>query len=114
MRRRKLVLADVCCALPRTPSGERVAWRQASGPLLMSEPNEAECAEEKRLLAEMTHALGSLVEIQSSQMATLALGDRKVSLFEEEIRVVLSAWQHARHAYIQHVLDHGCLASKDK
>ena len=60
--------------------------------------SDAECAEEKRLFAKLSHTLGSLVEIQSSQMAALAMGDRQISRFEEEIRVAICAWQHARHA----------------
>ena len=75
--------------------------------------NEAECAEEKRRFAELRHTLGSLVEIQRSHMEARALGDGQVSRFEEDIRVALCAWQHARHAYLQHIFDHGCRFSEN-
>ena len=71
------------------------------------------CIQQERLFAELKHTLGNLVEMQSLQLAALAVGDLDVSRFEEEIRVALWAWQHARHAYIQHVLDHGCRSSND-
>ena len=79
----------------------------------MPESSDVECHEEKRIFAEMRRALGYLVEMQSLQMAALALGETKVSRFEEEIRVALWTWEHARHAYIRHVLDHGCRSSND-
>ena len=82
-------------------------------PYVMPEPNEAGCAEEKRLFAQLRHTLGSLVEIQRSHMDALAVGDGQVSRFEEEIRIALSAWQNARYSYMRHISDHGCRSSKD-
>ena len=82
-------------------------------PASMPESNETECVQQERLFAEVKQALGNLVKVQSLQMAALALGNRKVSRFNQEIRVALRAWQHARHAYLQHVLDHGCRSSSD-
>ena len=79
----------------------------------MPESNEAECAEEKRLFMELGRTLGSLVEIQRSHMEALTFGEDQVSRLEGEIRVALSARQDARHAYVRHVLDHGCRSSKD-
>ena len=73
----------------------------------------AECGEQERLFAELTHALRNVVEIQGSQIAAVKLGDRDISRFDEEIRVALRAWQRARHIYIWHVLDHGCRSSDD-
>ena len=74
----------------------------------MSECNEFTCSEGKRLFAELTDALKDLVEIQSSQMTALQLGDRKVFEFDEELRIALRAWYKARHVYMRHILDHGC------
>jgi hypothetical protein len=79
----------------------------------MSESNEAECADENRLFVELRRTLGSLVEIQHSHMEALASGDGQESRFEEEIGIALSAWQDARHAYVQHVSNHGCRSSKN-
>ncbi len=62
---------------------------------------------------ELKRTLGSLVEIQRSYMEALSLGDAQVSQFEEEIHSALSAWRDASHAYVRHVLDHGCRSSKD-
>jgi len=73
----------------------------------MPEANAAECAEEKRL------CLGSLVEIQRSHIDALSSGDGPVARFEDEIRVALSAWQHARYAYMRHISDHGCRPGKN-
>src|SRR5260370_36121334 len=74
----------------------------------MPETDGSPCREAERLFAELRSALKRVVEIQSCQIAALKLGDRRVSGFEEEIRVALSAWQHSRRAYVEHVLDHGC------
>ncbi len=80
----------------------------------MPETTEEECSEERRLFAELSHALSGLVEIQGSHMQALALGNnQQASRFEEETRVALWNWQHARHAYMQHVSDHGCRSGKD-
>ena len=79
----------------------------------MPEPNEASCTEEKRLFAELKCTLGTLMEIQRAHMDALAVGDGQVSRFEEEIRLALSAWQHARYAYMRHISDHGCRSNKD-
>jgi len=65
--------------------GRRVAWRQTPGQSHMLQSNEAKCAEEKRLFAELRRTLGSLVEIQRSYMEALTLGDPQVFRFEEEI-----------------------------
>jgi hypothetical protein len=82
------------------------AWR-------MPEPNGSPCPEAERLFAELRTALKRVVEIQSCQIAALKLGDRRVSGFDEEIRVALWAWQQSRRAYVEHVLDHGCSSSDD-
>ena len=74
----------------------------------MPESTETECADEDRLFAELRRTLGSLVEIQHSHMEALAAGAGQESRFEEEIRIALSAWQDARHAYVRHVSNHGC------
>ena len=79
----------------------------------MPETNESTCAEQERLFAELTSALRNVVEIQSSQIAAIQLGDRKVSEFDEEIRIALGAWHKARHVYMQHILDHGCRSGHD-
>ena len=79
----------------------------------MPEPNGSKCPEAERLFAELRAALKRVVEIQSSQIAAVQLGDRRVSGFDEEIRVALWAWQHSRRAYVEHVLDHGCSSGKD-
>ncbi len=79
----------------------------------MPECNESTCSEGKRLFAELTNALKEFVEIQSSQMAALQLGDRKVSEFDEELRIALRGWHKARHIYMQRVMDHGCRPSND-
>jgi hypothetical protein len=79
----------------------------------MPECNQSTCSEGKRLFAALTNALNELVEIQSSQMAALQLGDRKVSEFDEELRITLRAWYKARHVYLQHIMDHGCGSSHD-
>jgi hypothetical protein len=102
----KTILGEVC-RMPTAPTMDVPAQ------LLMSESNEYTCSEEKRLYAELRHAFGCFVEMQSLQISALALGDREVSRFEEEIRVALSALQDARHAYVRHVLNHGCRSSKD-
>jgi hypothetical protein len=41
------------------------------------------------------------------------IGGRKTLGFDEEIRVAMWAWQHARQPYVQHVLDHECSSAKD-
>jgi hypothetical protein len=74
----------------------------------MPETKQPECAEQKRLYEELTLATKAVVEIQSSQIAALQLGDRRVSHFEEEIDSVVRAWKHARKAFMQHITDHGC------
>ena len=79
----------------------------------MPESDETECAEESRLFVELKRSLGSLVAIQHSHMEALASGECQESRFEEEIRVALSAWQDARHAYVRHVSDHGCRSSNN-
>ncbi len=53
------------------------------GPLFMPESNESTCSEQERLFAELTSALKNVVEIQSSQIAAVQLGDGKVSEFDE-------------------------------
>ena len=67
-----------------------------------------DCAEQERLHAELSHALRAVVEIQSSQIAAVKLGDKCISHFEEEIGVAVNAWQNARRAYIRHCAEHGC------
>ena len=79
----------------------------------MPESNASECPEQDRLCVNLRHALGSLVEMQSSQMAAITSGNQKGSKFDEEIRIALQAWEHARYVYIRHVLDHGCRSSQD-
>ena len=80
----------------------------------MPEANhDAECAEQERLFAELTRSLRNVVEIQSSQIAALKLGERDTSTFDEEIRIALGAWHKARHVYMQHILDHGCCSGDD-
>jgi hypothetical protein len=74
----------------------------------MPESKVSTCSEEERLFAELTSALKKIVEIQSSQIAAIQLGDRKVSEFDEEICIAVRAWHEARHVYMQHILDHGC------
>jgi hypothetical protein len=59
---------------------------------------EAECAEEKRLFAELRHTLESLVEMQRSHTEALALGDGHASRFEEDIGVALWAWERGHAA----------------
>jgi hypothetical protein len=93
-------------AIARLPdsrsSRDRLAV-DAPSPSPMPESDETEgvqCVQQERLFAELKHTLGSLVEMQSLQMAALALGDQKVSRFEEEIRVALWAWRHARNDLI--------------
>ena len=75
--------------------------------------NHTECAEQASLFSELTRALRKLLDIQCSQMAALKLGDTRVSDFEKEIGVALWTMEHARQAYMQHVMDHGCRSSKD-
>ena len=65
------------------------------------------------MFVELQTALKRVVEIQNYQIAAVKLGDRKASGFDEEIRVAMWAWHHARQAYVQHVLDHGCSSGKD-
>ena len=79
----------------------------------MPECNESTCSEAKRLFAELLTALRRVVEIQSFQIAAVKLGDRGDSGFDEEIRVAIWAWHHARQAYVEHVFDHGCNSGKD-
>jgi hypothetical protein len=79
----------------------------------MPKCNESTCSEGKRLFAELKSTLKYLVEIQSSQIAAIQFGDRKVSEFDEEIRIALRVWHKARHAYMQHILNHGCGSSHD-
>jgi hypothetical protein len=79
----------------------------------MPEPNDQEYAEQERLFEELTNALATLVEVQSSQLAAVAAGDRQVSGFDEQIHATLSAWQRARYAYMRHVMDHGCRFTAD-
>ena len=71
------------------------------------------CPEAERLFTELTNSLKRVVEIQSCQIAAVQLGDRRVSGFDEEIRIALRAWRLSRRAYVQHVLDHGCSSGKD-
>ena len=79
----------------------------------MPEYNESKCSEAKRMFVELQTALKRVVEIQSYQIAAVKLGDGRVSGFDEEIRVAMWAWHHARQAYVEHVLDHGCSSGKD-
>jgi hypothetical protein len=67
-----------------------------------------DCPEQARLHAELSHAIRAVVEIQSSQIAAVRLGDTRTSHFEEEIRIAVKAWQSARRAYMQHCAEHGC------
>ena len=71
------------------------------------------CSEEKSLFTELKSALKNVVEIQSSQMAAIHLGDRKVSKLDEEIRIALRAWHKTRYVYMRHILDHGCRSGQD-
>jgi hypothetical protein len=78
-----------------------------------TESNQTECAEQERLFAELTRALRNLLDIQGSQVSTPKLGDTRDSEFEKEIGVALWALEHARQAYMQHVMDHGCRSRKN-
>lgn len=83
-------------------------------PVLPPTPTKTEkCAEQEHLFTELARALATLVEIQRLQMAALAAGEKETSRFDEEIQVALSAWQRARHAYMRHVIDHGCRSGND-
>lgn len=100
-------------------STDRAALRPSLGPLIkrnarpfapmLPEPSEhKKCVEQERLFTELTHALATLVEVQGLQIAALAAGEQDTSRFNEEIRAALSAWERARYAYMEHVMDHGC------
>jgi hypothetical protein len=56
----------------------------------------------------LKRTLERLVEIQRSHMEY-----GQEPKFEEEINVVVSAWQDARHAYVLHVSNHGCRSSQN-
>jgi len=75
--------------------------------------NQNACEENERLFERLTCALRCVIEMQGCQIAAVKLGDRKTGKFDQEIRVALQAWQDARSAYLQHVLDHGCRSSDD-
>lgn len=65
------------------------------------------------MFGELTHALATLVEIQSLQMTALAVGENDTSRFDQKIHAALSVWQRARYAYMQHVVAHGCRFGAD-
>ena len=79
----------------------------------MPEPNGSTCQEAERLFKELKTALKRVVEVQSCQIAALKSEGGQVVGFDEEIRVAIWAWQHARHAYMEHVLVHECSSAKD-
>ena len=79
----------------------------------MPDSSGSTCSEKEWLFAELKIALKNIVEIQSSEMAAIQLGDRKLSEFNKEIPVALKAWHKARYIYMQHILDHGCRSGHD-
>ena len=79
----------------------------------MPEPYGSTCQEAERLFMELRTALKRVVEVQSCQIASLKSEGGQVPGSDEDIRVAIWAWQHARHAYVEHVLDHECSSGKD-
>jgi hypothetical protein len=66
------------------------------------------CDEQRRLSSGLSQAIRYVIEMQSSQIAAVRLGDTRTERFEEEINAAIQAWKRARKLYMEHLRDHGC------
>ena len=67
------------------------------------------CAERLRLLEEFTDAVRDLALVQDQQIAALLLGHEDCSQLEALLHRANEKRSHAKYAYMQHALEHGCV-----